>query len=567
MPDQSLRHRLDNRFRCLKSERSHWEDEWRLIQKFVVPRRGRINPTDRVSGRGRHRSIINSTASKALRDLSAGLATAVINPATPWFRLSPEDDELEEFGDVRAWLDKVEKRANQILTAGGFYGAATVALSELAAFGTACLACEPNFDTVRRWHPFTIGEFYLANGADGRATSVYREWQMTVEAMVATFGKERCSLDVQQAWNTGNLDKKFTVRHAIEPMSDRFAGRPGLQRWAYASVYWEASHQDGDKFLRVGGNSYCPAHAVRWEHVPPDAYGQGPVAHALGDIAALQSVERDMTVGARHKMNPAIQGPGNTASAGVIDPTRIEAGQFYPVRGAETYQPVIDPRSFVLTDGRDYMLQLEDRIRRTMFVDLFLMFAENDRRQPLTATEVIERAREKQLIGPVLHNINGELLKPTIDTVVSIIFEESAPFWARGEAGMVPPPPEEIQDAELKVEFVGELQQSLRLAKAEPIYRLAAFAGEFAQIDPTLPMKIDPHQMVDELARAWGVPPRTVRDDETVAAMMQEQAQQQAAAQAQQRQLADAETVAKLGKVSTEPGTLVGDATAMAGAV
>ncbi|MEY5098129.1 MAG: hypothetical protein RJA36_848 [Pseudomonadota bacterium] len=566
MAATTLRQRLDRRFVSLKSERSEWEHEWDLIKRYVTPRRGRRTPTEKTVGRHLHRHIINSTASKAVRDLASGLSTAVVNPATPWFRLAPEDSDLEEFGGVRQWLDAVERRVGQILTSGGFYSAVTTAFYELAAFGTAVLAEESSFETVRRWHTFTAGEYYLGNGADGRATTCYRAWEMTVETMVAMFGLDRCSRPVQEAWRNDNLDHKFEVRHAVEPMSDRFSRQPGMQRWKYASVYWQPGNEEPDKFLRLGGNSYCPVHAVRWAHVPPDPYGDGPLAHALGDVMGLQSVERDMTVGARHKMNPAIQGPASAGAAGVIDPTRIEPGQFYPARGADSYGPIIDPNSFRLDDGIAYMQMLETRIQRMMFVDLFLMFAENQRAQPITATEVMERAREKQLIGPVLHNINNELLQPVISSVVSTIFEESVDFWARGEAGMVPPPPEEIQDADLKLEFIGELQQALRLSKAEPVYRVMGLAAEFSAIDPTLPMKIDFQQGIDVAARAWGVPAGVVRDDETVAAMMQEQAQQQAAAQAQQQQLADAETVAKLGKVSTEPGTLVGDAAAMAGA-
>lgn len=563
---RDLRGRLDTRYTSLRTERSHFEHDWRLAIRHVAPHRGQLNPTDRTSDRSvsKRRNIINNVGSRALRDLAAGLATNVINPATPWFRLSPQDDDLEEYGKVREWLDKVEKRAYGILADGGFYGAATVALYELAAFGTACLAEEASYQTVRRWSPWTVGEYYLANGVDGRASSVYREWQMTVESMVATFGADRCSLAVRQAWNAGKLDHKFTVRHAIEPNSERFASRPGLARWKYVNLYWDPAEPDREKYLRLGGNSYCPVHAVRWLHVPPNAYGHGPISDALGDIASLQLAERDMVVGIGHKTNPAIQGPPANMAGGVSNPTRFERGQFYPTTAQAVYGPVIDPRSFQLQDADLYIQRLEDRITKTCFNDLFRMFLQRDRSSPLTATETIERAKEKQLIGPVLHNINSELLQPVVDGIMQTIFEESRPFWSRGEPGMVPVPPPEIQDADLKIDFVGELQQSQRLVRAEPIYRLAAFAGEFAQIDPTLPMKLDLHQAVDELGGAWGVPPRVVRDDETVAAMMDEQAKAQAAQQQQQQQLQAAEVASKLGSASTEPGTALGDLAAEA---
>lgn len=148
---KSIRQRLDQRFTALKAERSHREHEWRLIQKLAMPRRGRFSTTDRTSGRDKHKDIVNNTASRALRTLAHGLAANIINPASPWFRLAPEDDGLAEFGAVRTWLDVAEQRVYRILMASGFYQSATITLWELAGFGTGALAEERDFDTVRRW--------------------------------------------------------------------------------------------------------------------------------------------------------------------------------------------------------------------------------------------------------------------------------------------------------------------------------------------------------------------------------------------------------------------------------
>ena len=555
---RDLRNALDRRFATLKTERTEWEHEWTLVQKYVAPKRGRREATDKYRGRSAHKNIVNNVAARAVRTCANGLAANIINPSTAWFRLAPEDDELAEYGKVREWLGMVEWRVYQILGVGGFYGAATTALTELVAFGTCALAEEVNFDTVRRWHPFTAWEYYAANGADGKATTVYREWSMTTEQLIGNFGPERCSRAVRMAWETGNLDAKFKIRHAIEPYSDRFASRPGLSRWKYVSAYYDPADDERERFLRMGGNSFCPVHVARWDHVPPDAYGSGPVADCLGDVAGLQLIERDMVVGIGHKTNPAMQGPATQVNGGAMNPLRFERGSYNPVNGLQEIRPLIDPRSFMLTDAEAYIERLEQRIARTLYNDLFLAFLSSDRRE-MTATEVIERAREKLQIGPVLHNINAEMLSPVINSVVQTIFDESRDFWARGEPGMVPVPPQEIQDADLRIEYVSDLQQSQRLTRAEPIYRLAAFVGEFAAIDPTLPMKIDFHQCADELGAALGVPPKTVRDDETVAAMIAEQRAAQQQAEQQQQQLAQAETIQKLGNASTEPGTALGD--------
>lgn len=557
---KSIRQRLDQRFGLLKTERSHREHEWRLIQKLAMPRRGRFSTTDRTAGREKHRDIVNNTASRALRTLAHGLAANIINPASPWFRLAPEDDDLAEFGAVRTWLEIAEQRLYRILMASGFYQAATITLWETAGFGTGALAQERDFETVARWHPWTCGEYFLAADPRGKATTCYREWEMTTEAIIATFGLDRVSQQIRQAYDAGNLDHKFPIRHAIEPNSERFASMPGLRRWKYVSIYWEAGRGSGefpsvdDRLLRAGGHANCPVHAPRWEHVPPDAYGNGPVMDALGDVAGLQIMEKKLVKGIERKMGKGFQGPPSVAG---MTPNDLDGEEYVVVpqaQGSGEIRPLVDPRSIQLADAEWYHAKLEERIGKTLFNDLFLMFLNIDRRE-MTATETIERAREKLLLGPVLHNINAELLNPVIDNLLDTMFRESVPFWEQGEPGMLPPPPQELQGANLKVDYISELQQAQRMTRAEPIYRLAAFIGQYAQLDPTIVMKADFPQMVDDIALALGAPPKSTRDDETVAAMMQEQQQAAAEQQAQQDALAQSQITKNLGTASTEPGT------------
>jgi hypothetical protein len=326
-------------------------------------------------------------------------------------------------------------------------------------------------------------------------------------------------------------------------------------------MYWDQAEPDPNKFLREGGHRRCPVHALRWEHVPPDAYGNGPVADALGDVAGLQIMEKSLVKGIELKQGTKdIQGPPGVQGR---SPGDFNGATFYPVAGATEYKPLIDPRSIQLADTQWLHADLKERIKTACFNNLFLMFLNNDRRQ-MTATETMERAREKLLIGPVLHNINNELLNPTIDNILDVLFAESERFWAQGEAGMLPLPPQELQGAQLKIDYISELQQAQRATRAEPIYRLATFVGQFAQLDPSMSMKFDWNQAVDDLGAALGAPPKLVRDDQTVQAMMQEQAQQQAAAQQQQEALNQSQVVKNLGTAKSEPGTVLGDMNAEA---
>tara|TARA_R110001606_G_scaffold319345_1_gene466217 strand:- start:662 stop:1387 length:726 start_codon:yes stop_codon:yes gene_type:complete len=169
---------------------------------------------------------------------------------------------------------------------------------------------------------------------------------------------------------------------------------------------------------------------------------------------------------------------------------------------------------------------VEQRISRSMYEDLFLMLANSDRRQ-ITAREVAEKHEEKLLmLGPVLERLHNELLDPLINRTFSIAQSN----------GVFPEPPESLQDKELNIEYISVLAQAQRLVATGGIERLAEFAGSLAAVWPEARHKVDATQMVDDFSNALGVNPKQVRSDDAVAEIIaQEQA---AAAQAAQQQQA-----------------------------
>jgi hypothetical protein len=556
---KTLRELLDQRFGTLKTERSEREDEWRQIQRFVAPRRGRLNPTDKTSGRTKHQSITNNVASQAARTLANGLAANVISPAYPWFRFNPDDPDLAEFGAVRKWLDQLERLVAKILFESGFYPSATVGLHELVNFGTAALGQERDFETVARWHPWTTGEYYVATDHRNKPSTVYREIRMTVEAMVGFFGNQ-VSRTVREHYDRGNLDTKWTVRHAIEPMSQRFASVPYIGRWKYGSLYWDPADADvsRNKFLKISGSNLCQTHVARWEHVPPDPYGNSPVMEALGDVKSLQLLEKRLSQGVGNKMAPPLQGPAMGFAGGAAQPLDAAPGSYTTVNGAVRIEPLIDPRAIMLTDAQWFHQLLEQRLRETCFADLFQTLKLLDRKN-ITATEVMERKQEDLLLlGPPLTNINSEYLNPIIDSLVEEVFRASEPMWARGQNGMVPPPPQELQGKELQIKYTSLLQQAQEAVRAGPIHRLMAFVGSYAGIFPDLPDKIDADQAVDELAQAWGVAPTVVKDDAIVMQSRQARAEQMAEQQQQAQLATQADVANKLGNASVAPDTALG---------
>jgi hypothetical protein len=96
---------------------------------------------------------------------------------------------------------------------------------------------------------------------------------------------------------------------------------------------------------------------------------------------------------------------------------------------------------------------------------------------------------------------------------------------------MLPPPPEEIQGEELKVDYISALAQAQKAVATGAVERLFAFAGNLAGAKADVLDKLDFDQSIDEYADMVGAPPALVRSDDKVAEMRAARDKAMAAAQ------------------------------------
>jgi hypothetical protein len=131
------------------------------------------------------------------------------------------------------------------------------------------------------------------------------------------------------------------------------------------------------------------------------------------------------------------------------------------------------------------------------------------------------------MLGPVLERLHNELLDPLIEMT----------FTRMLEAGVVPPPPEELQGVELNVEFVSMLAQAQRAVATNGIDRFVGNLGAVAQFKPEVLDKFNADSWADAYADMLGVDPDLIVPSEQVALIRQQRAQAaQAQAQAEQAQ-------------------------------
>ena len=181
-----LRRHCQRRLKAMRAERQSWEPHWRELSDNILPRRGRFLYTPNAGDRGRklNGKIVNSTGTLAARTLGAGLVSGVTSPARPWFRLTLSDKKLARLPAVRAWLDTVQDVLLRIFAASNFYNAIGVAYEELGVFGTAAIVVLEDYEDVVRFYTLTIGEYFLAASHRGAVDTLYREFPLSVAALV-----------------------------------------------------------------------------------------------------------------------------------------------------------------------------------------------------------------------------------------------------------------------------------------------------------------------------------------------------------------------------------------------
>lgn len=516
--EQTQRQRYLRRRDALKREQSTWVPHWQELSDYIQPRRARFLTSDRNVGTKANQNIINSTPMRALRVLASGMMAGITSPARPWFRLTTPDSSLAEVATVREWLHSVEQTIFRALAKSNFYHALHAAYEGLGTFGTTAVLVEEDFEDGIRAYALPIGSYYLANSARLRVDTIYRDFSMTVGQMAEQFGVENCSDLVKQSHREGHFEKWIDVLHIIEPNKSYKPGKLGPAGMGWTSCWVEPNASPDSKPLRESGYEEFPVLAPRWMVTGEDVYGTSPGMEALGDARALQELERQKGRAVDKIIDPPMSAPGGMRGQRA---SLLPAAMNYidnPGAG-QTFQPsvIVPPVTVQIVDS--VIRQHETRIQQQFFADVWLSMTASDS-GPMTAREVAERHEEKMLqLGPVTERLQDELLDPAIDRVFGILLR-------RGE---IPPPPEELQGLELKVEYISIMAQAQRLLGISAIERLASFVGNIAAV-PQLSSVVDKlnvDQMVDEYGIALGTAPSLVRSDEEVDAIRQARAQQQ----------------------------------------
>jgi len=488
---------LRRRHEEAKRNRADLLPTWRKISRYILPENGKFLATTQTDRRVSYGDILDNTASWAHGVLVAGLAAGAFPQAVPWAGIRMRDPQLEESGVGGEFTDQLSKAVHSICATANVYPALRHCVAEMSAYGPGCLVIEEHEEHVIHLHKLTAGTYCIERDWDGYVVALYREITSTVAAVVERFGLERCTLQTRQHWEQRRFSEPVELLHVIDERKQRDPSKIDNRNMPWRSIYIEANATLEDQPLSESGYPFMPVLCPRWSVHGDDTYGTSAAMRALGDTAGLQRKHVRMGEAMDKMTRPATQGPAE------MEEVQGMPGTHTRTTGAARIEPLAPPTLPIQYLWQQIQEGDHARIARAFFVDIFQAFL-GDTRSNVTAREIIARQQEKlQGIGPVLNNIEHDLLRPLVQAIL----------WFMSQRGMMPPAPVEIEGQELDVELMAPLYRALKAEQSRGTMQLVEMIAQLGLVPgwDHVRDRIDVDAAADELRETFGAPNRVLK--------------------------------------------------------
>jgi hypothetical protein len=533
MSDEAYHAFVSGRLLGMRNNRYSWWTHWREVADYFLPRRYRWLITANQWNRGSpiNQHIIDSTGVTCARNLASGMMSGKTSPSRPWFKLKIGRLDSTQTSPMSLWLAECERLMRLVFHESNFYNSIATFYYDLVIFGTAVILIYEDYENVINCYNPCAGEYYIDIDGRYRPVIFYREFTMTIGAVVDEFGYENCTHDIREAFDQrdgSGRTREVIIAHAIEPNTDgkRFGIPP---RFAYREVYWvwggstspQGKGYTSPCFLRKRGYFEQCAIVCRWDLVSNDPYGRSPAMDALGDQKQLQQESRRKGQAIDKMVNPPLVADAQLKNHPA---SLLPGGITYLAGYAQTGKGMasVYDTKFPIGDIKEDMDEVRDRLKKTFFNDLFQPLSQYETRSNITITEVDQRKAESLImLGPVFERVDDEGLGPIVDRVFNIM----------ARAGIFPPPPPEIAGLAMDIEFVSMLNSAQQAAEAASIERSLSLAGNLAGVTPAVLDTIDFDFAMTKYSNLLQIDPRMIRAPEALAQLREERAQQQQMAQ------------------------------------
>ena len=516
---------LDRLHEKLKNNRRTWEREWQEMAEYVLPHRADFTTTQ-SKGAARMYTAFEGTAMRLLKRFASNIHNVFTPMGAEWFRLTTGISQMDKQRNVALWLEEASKIIKHHVSRpiSNFQSAVFQYYLEAGTFGTGIIFVEdvPGFGP--RYRNFPLSDCILGSGSEMEIDTVFRNYKQTYKDLVSRFHPNVLPPEVLNNASGDKMHDEIDMVHCVYPSWTMQQYLPDFKK-PYVSVHYM---KDRKHVLSVSGYEEMPYICARWERSDREIYGRGPTWEIMPDVRLITEIDRTYLKAVQKSVSPPLFVP----DSGLLDPldTTPDAINYYSV-GLGGKDMIFEAP----TNARpDYAERLSGKatqaIKEGYFLDLLELpgpTAPDGDVMRFSATEVSVRMRQRMpVLGPILARQEAEFLDPLIRRTVNILLRSY----------LLPEMPPELGN-QYKIEYLNPVSVAMRSGEINSMTQLFEMILPLAQIDQTIPMYFDTHQILKNTAEVLQVPVSNIRSKEEVEAMVQEQQRQrQAQEQMQQAQ-------------------------------
>ena len=519
------------RYERASNDRGVWESHWEEIAQRVLPSySGSFTGRElQTQGSKRTQEMFDATAAMALTRFAAAMESMLTPRGSRWHRLIPTDKTLMRNRAVRMWFDDV----TDILFQYRYAPRANYASNQhevymgLGAFGTGAMYIDKLMmpgEKGLRYRAIHLGEIVFLENHQGIIDTAMRKYELTARQAYQQFGDSLPSDILEKAKESRSSEQKFWFINCVQPRTDEMGYDPGRRDVKGMRYAAHTVSITGKKEVREAGFHVFPYPISRYVVAPGETYGRSPAMLVLPAIKVLNEEKKTVLKQGHRAIDPVLLAHDD----GVLDGFSLKPGSVNAGGVSADGRPLVHALPVGnLSLAKEMMEAERAAINDAFLVTLFQILVETPQ---MTATEVLERAREKgALLSPTMGRQQSEFLGPTVERELDVLAQQN----------LLPPMPLMLQQArgEYQTIYDSPLSRSQRAEEAAGLMRLVGWAQEVVAVtqDPSIMDNFDFDSAMPELADIQAVPSRWMRDDADKAAIRDARAKQ-----AQAKQLTEA---------------------------
>ena len=512
------------RLAALRADRGNWDNQWEEAASLVIPAHrdsflARGMTTGMGSGGEKKTELqFDATAAFAVQRFSSVIESLVTPQASVWHRLVPVDKSLKKNRSVRMFFDELNDLlfSYRYRPVGNFVGNSQQVYLGLGAYGNGIMYVDaPEKTRGLRYRNIHLGEAYFVENHANIVDTVYRSFWWSARQIMQKFSATAPDAIRTAASDAKRMDTKFEILHCVFPREDYNPGRIDAKGKPFASLYIAVTDKTP---LSESGYDTFPYAISRYTQASGEVYGRGPAQWVLPSIKVLNQQKKDVLKQGHRILDPVLlaHDDGNMGSFS------LKAGALNAGTMTKDGKRLVD----VLPTGNlavgHEMMDIEKAIINDAFlITLFQILIDTPQ---MTATEVLERAREKgMLLAPTAGRIESEFLGPLIERELHLMAAQG--IWPKN----VPSILQDAEASEYKIEYDSPMSRMKRVEKVAGFFRVLDVASNYAKNtgDPRPLDWLNFDAALPEIADIEGVPVPWTSTEEEVQAMRDQRAQAQ----------------------------------------